>query len=131
MKNPRLDSDLFASQRAEALASWPTGAAVDLDEAVVYQSRIPESRRFAGAMREAAANRRLLIQPRAGVALIDEHIRLLRFLETEGEADLLPTTIDAYTRQNQYAEAQKGIDRSKEAGRSVLNGFPAVNHGLL
>ncbi len=130
MKNPRLDPDLFASQRAEALASWPTGAAVDLDEAVAYQSRIPESRRFSLAMREAAANRRLLIQPRAGVALIDEHIRLLRFLETEGEADLLPTTIDAYTRQNRYADAAKGIEKSEVARTSLLNGFPAVNHGV-
>ena len=62
------------------------------------------------------------------MALVDEHIDLLRCLEAE--ADLLPSTIDAYTRQNQYAEAQKGIERSREAGRSVLNGFPAVNHGL-
>ena len=43
--------------------------------------------------------KKLLLQPRAGVALIDEHIRLLKYLETEGAADLLPTTIDAYTRQ--------------------------------
>ncbi len=46
------------------------------------------------------------------MALIDEHIRLLKYLETEGEADLLPTTIDAYTRQNRYAEAAKGIEKS-------------------
>ena len=130
MKNTHLDPELFRTRRAEALASWPTGAAVDLDEAVAYQSRIPEPRRFSFAMRDAAARRRLLIQPRAGVALIDEHIRLLRFLETEGEADLLPTTIDAYTRQNRYEDAAKGIAKSEAAGTSLLNGFPAVNHGV-
>ena len=67
---------------------------------------------------------------RAGVALIDEHINLLNFLADEGEADLLPSTIDSYTRQNQYQEAQNGIDESLRAGRSLLNGFPAVNHGV-
>ena len=72
----------------------------------------------------------MLVQPRAGVALIDEHIGLLKYLETEGEADLLPTTIDAYTRQNRYAEAAKGIEKSITSGTSMLNGFPAVNHGV-
>jgi methylaspartate mutase epsilon subunit len=56
---------------------------------------------------------------------------VLLFIDTEGGADLLPTTIDAYTRQNRYKEAQNGIDKSREAGKSLLNGFPAVNHGLL
>ncbi|MGL5512385.1 MAG: methylaspartate mutase subunit E, partial [Sporomusa sp.] len=41
-----------------------------------------------------------------------------------------PSTIDSYTRQNQYKEAQNGIDESLKAGRSLLNGFPAVNHGV-
>lgn len=129
--NPRrMSPQRFERQRAEALASWPTGAGVNLEEAFAYQRAIPETRRFSVAMRDAAARRRLLIQPRAGVALIDEHIKLLRFLETEGEADLLPTTIDAYTRQNRYADAAKGIEKSEAAGTSLLNGFPAVNHGV-
>ncbi len=71
-----------------------------------------------------------LIQPRAGVALPDELVELLTYLDEEGEADLLPVTIDSYTRQNQYKEAEQGIEESQEMGRSMLNGFPAVNHGL-
>jgi methylaspartate mutase epsilon subunit len=130
MNDRRLSPEQFEKQRAEALATWPTGAGVDLEEAFAYQAAIPEARRFSRVLRDAAAHRRLLIQPRAGVALVDEHIRLLRFLETEGEADLLPTTIDAYTRQNRYADAAKGIEKSEAAGTSLLNGFPAVNHGV-
>jgi len=42
----------------------------------------------------------------------------------------LPTTIDSYTRHNKYREAEEGIKESREAGRSLLNGFPAVNHGV-
>ena len=72
----------------------------------------------------------MLTQPRAGVALINDQIELLKFLETEGEADLLPTTIDSYTRQNQYESAENGIRESLRLGRSMLNGFPVVNHGV-
>ena len=71
-----------------------------------------------------------LAQPRAGVALIEKHIELLKYLEQEGGADLLPTTIDSYTRQNRYDECEIGINESIKAGRSLLNGFPAVNHGV-
>lgn len=127
---PRMTKKELLAARQEVLASWPTGAeVVSLDEAFAYQRSIPEAKRFARAMREAKEKRRLLLQPRAGVALIDEHIKLLRYLETAGEADLLPTTIDAYTRQNRYQEAAAGIEKSVNAGTSLLNGFPAVNHG--
>ena len=48
----------------------------------------------------------------------------------KGEADLLPTTIDSYTRQNRYEEAEVGIKESIHTQKSMLNGFPAVNHGV-
>lgn len=130
MKDKRIPLTEFLSQRPEVLSAWPTGAEVDLQAALQYQRGIPVEKRFAETVRAAREAGTLLIQPRAGVALIDEHIRLLKYLETEGEADLLPTTIDAYTRQNRYAEAAKGIEKSMNAGTSLLNGFPAVNHGV-
>ena len=130
MQDKRVPISQFMTERAGVLSGWPTGAAVDLDEALRYQRAIAKEKRFAETVSAAREAGRLLIQPRAGVALIDEHIRLLRFLETEGEADLLPTTIDAYTRQNRYAEAAKGIEKSENAGTSLLNGFPVVNHGV-
>ncbi|WP_446715374.1 methylaspartate mutase subunit E [Caloramator sp. Dgby_cultured_2] len=71
-----------------------------------------------------------LAQPRAGVALIEDHINLLKYLQDVGEADLLPSTIDSYTRQNRYNECEIGLEESRKAGRSMLNGFPAVNHGV-
>jgi methylaspartate mutase epsilon subunit len=64
------------------------------------------------------------------VALIDQQILLLKHLEAEGGADLLSATIDSYTRQNRYHEAQKGIEESINAGRSMLNGLPVVNYGV-
>ncbi|MGB9811333.1 MAG: methylaspartate mutase subunit E, partial [Dictyoglomus turgidum] len=70
------------------------------------------------------------LQPRAGVPILKEHILLLQYLQKEGGADILPTTIDSYTRQNRYREAQLGIEESLREGRSLLNGFPAVNYGV-
>ena len=61
---------------------------------------------------------------------IEEHIKLMQYLQDQGEADLLPTTIDSYTRQNRYEEAENGIAESARLGRAMLNGFPAVNHGV-
>jgi methylaspartate mutase epsilon subunit len=130
MKPKKITKGEFEKIRQQVLQSWPTGVGVKLDEAVAYQQAIPESKRFAKAMSDAKSRHALLVQPRAGVALVDEHIRLLKYLETEGGADLLPTTIDAYTRQNRYEEAAKGIEKSTTSGASMLNGFPAVNHGV-
>lgn len=59
---------------------------------------------------------------------MDEHIALLKTLQEE--CDLLPSTIDAYTRLNRYEEAAVGIQKSIEAGTSKLNGLPVVNHGV-
>ncbi|HPW18383.1 MAG TPA: methylaspartate mutase subunit E [Candidatus Aminicenantes bacterium] len=130
MTSQRLSWKDFLAQRQAVLETWPTGRDVAaLEDGLRYQRTIPEAKNFAKAMAKAKAAGRTLLQPRAGVALIDDHIRLLRYLETEGTADLLPTTIDAYTRQNRYEEAGRGIERSRTAGTSLLNGFPAVNHG--
>jgi len=130
LENKKLELDAFRSTRQDVLKQWPTGRDVDFEEAVSYQKRIPAGKRFNGKLAEAVEKGITLIQPRAGVALPQEHIRLLRYLETEGEADLLPTTIDSYTRHNRYEEAEKGIRESRTEGRSLLNGFPAVNHGV-
>ena len=130
IRNKRIPDDLFFAERKEVLQQWPTGQGVDFDEAVKYQKAIAENRRFGNKMAEADNSGETLIQPRAGVALYEEHIKLLKYLETEGEADLLPTTVDSYTRLNRYTEAQTGIEKSKETGRSMLNGFPIVNYGV-
>ncbi len=129
LRNKRIDNDTFYKERKEVLASWPTGKDVNFEEAVEFQKSIPEEKIFGRKLAQADAEGRTLIQPRAGVALYTEHIRLLQFLEEEGGADLLPSTVDSYTRLNRYHEAENGIIKSKESGRSMLNGFPIVNYG--
>lgn len=130
IRNVRISDAEFQKEREEVLQQWPTGAHVNFEEAVEYQKKIPKSQRFDEKLQKADKAGVTLIQPRAGVALYDEHIKLLQFLEREGEADLLPSTVDSYTRLNRYNEAQVGIEKSKESGRSMLNGFPIVNYGV-
>ena len=130
IQNKRLDNDQFYSQRKEVLAQWPTGKDVDLEEAVAYHKAMPENRQFSKKLLDAKRDRRTLVQPRAGVPVLEEHIKLMQYLEQYGEADLLPSTIDSYTRQNRHEEAENGISESIRLGRAMLNGFPAVNHGV-
>lgn len=126
----KLSINEFMATRKEVLQTWKTGEGITLEDGLQYQESLPESKQFALAMKNAKKEGKTLLQPRAGVALINEHIELLNYLEDKGEADLLPTTIDAYTRLNRYEEAEVGIEKSRKAGTSLLNGFPAVNHGV-
>jgi len=131
IQNKRISDGEFAALRQEVLAQWPTGKDVNLEEAVTYHKSMPQSRNFSKKLLDAKASGRTLVQPRAGVPVIEEHIKLMQYLEKEGEADLLPSTIDSYTRQNRYEEAENGISESIRLGRAMLNGFPAVNHGVM
>ncbi len=130
LRNKRLNDDLFYKIREDVLTHWSTGKDVDLKEAMDYMSKVPDEKNFSVQLKKAKDSGITLVQPRAGVALVDEHIELLNYLQDEGGADLLPSTIDSYTRQNRYNECQTGIDESIKENRSLLNGFPVVNHGV-
>lgn len=130
IKNKKWTEEEFFKMREEVLNQWPTGKEVDLKEAVDYLKKVPEHKNFSLKLKKAKEEGVTLAQPRAGVALINEHIELLTHLQNEGGADLLPSTIDSYTRQNRYDECEIGIQESRKAGRSLLNGFPGVNHGV-
>ncbi len=130
IQNKRISDGEFERIRQEVLTQWPTGKDVNFEEAVEYHKSMPESRKFSKKLLDAKRNNRILVQPRAGVPVIEEHIKLMQYLEEHGEADLLPSTIDSYTRQNRYEEAENGISESLRLDRAMLNGFPAVNHGV-
>lgn len=126
----KLDWQKLEGERAEVLAGWHTGKDVDLEDGFKFHKALPTHLNFGVRMAEAKKQGVTLAQPRAGVADLNSHINLLQYLQKEGGADLLPTTIDSYTRQNKYEEAEKGLEESVREGRSLLNGFPAVNHGV-
>lgn len=116
------------AERADVLQTWPTGQGIDFSDAVLFHGDLPSEKNFSQTLKTADEKGQTLLQPRAGVALLRDQIKLLRDLQEH--CDVLPTTIDAYTRLNRYEDAEKGILKSREAGRSLMNGFPAVNHGI-
>ncbi len=127
IRDERIPSDELRRIDEELRTNWPTGADVDFEEAIEYHESLPATKQFADVL-ESADNP--LLQPRAGVPRLDDQIELLDYLHTEGGADLLPTTIDSYTRDNEYGKAQTGLEKARETGEATLNGFPAVNHGV-
>ncbi|RWB69956.1 methylaspartate mutase subunit E [Mesorhizobium sp.] len=128
IENKKLSRADYQSEREQVLQTWPTGRDVEFASAIARHRDMAGRKKFPEALARAAANGRTLLQPRAGVALLREHTQLLQDLSPY--CDVLPTTVDAYTRHNRYHEAQKGIERSRAAGTSLLNGFPPVNHGV-
>jgi methylaspartate mutase epsilon subunit len=127
-----LRDDLIAGEElreteSELRGRWPTGADADFEDAIEFHESLPGRKRFSEVLESADDP---LLQPRAGVPRLDDQVELLRYLETEGGADLLPTTIDSYTRDNEYEKAAEGLADARDSDEDTLNGFPAVNHGV-
>jgi methylaspartate mutase epsilon subunit len=129
LKQKKWDEDFFLSQRTEVLAMWPTGGEVDLEEAVAYHRSMPFMKNTGRLLAKAKEEGRTLVAFRGGVATVEGQIELLQFLQERG-ADILPATVDSYTRNLKFKAVEKGIEQSYKEGRSVLNGFPAVNIGV-
>ncbi len=126
----RIAEDSFAVMRRENLARWPTGAGVDLDEAVDFHNNLPRHKQLAWVMRKTVQEGRCLTQPRGGFGTLELQMELMRALDKEGLADIVPTTTDSYTRNERFARAAEGMEESKRRGRSMLNGFPIVTYGV-
>lgn len=121
--------DEFERTRRANLARWPTGSLVDLDEAVAFHRALPPHKQLAQVMRNADAEGLCLTQPRGGFGTLELQMELMRELDANGMADIVPTTTDSYTRNEQWSKAELGVEESRKAGRSMLNGFPMVNYG--
>ena len=124
-----IDDDRFDAERRANLKRWPTGAAIDFDEAADYLRKVPPHKQLATVMRAAHRERRCLTQPRGGFGTLALQLELMRALDVEGLADIVPTTTDSYTRNELFDKAQAGMEESERVGRSMLNGFPIVNVG--
>ena len=126
----RIPDDAFAAMRKQNLARWPTGAEVNFEAAVERHRSLPRHKQLAWVMRKADAERRCLTQPRGGCGTFALQKELMQTLDRDGHADVVPTTTDSYTRNEQWLLAQKGIEETEKLGRSMLNGYPLVNYGV-
>lgn len=130
LSQARIPDAVFAQMRRDNLARWPTGTEVDFAQAVERHRSLPPHKQLAWVMRRAVAERRCLTQPRGGFGTFELHRQLMQILDREGLADIIPTTTDSYTRNEQFQFAQQGVEASEKAGRSMLNGYPLVNYGV-
>jgi methylaspartate mutase epsilon subunit len=129
VKQERIDDDTFAKMREKELSQWPTGREVDLDEAVEYHKKMPDSKNFTKALAKYKEEGKIGLFPRSGVPVVEEEIELLRSLNKVG-VYLFPFTTDSYTRNLQLDKAQKGLEESIKTGQRKLNGYPIINHGV-
>jgi methylaspartate mutase epsilon subunit len=129
VRNKRIDEDRFLKMREPVLAQWPTGKEVDLDEAVEYQKNLPDSKNMLKITQKLREEGKTSIFPRAGTALVEDQISLVRRLVDSGVL-FLPVTTDSYTRQLEFKKVEKALEETRKTGRRILNGYPLMNHGV-
>src|SRR5215217_2420180 len=123
-----LDNETFESARREVLEQWKTGGgARGLAANAHFLLRQPSFPRIQAQTR--MNHGQLLVQPRSGVALIGEQIKLFKNFKRAG-VKVLSYQVDSLTRNNNYVGAEEAIRESRVLGTSTINGFPVVNHGV-
>jgi len=126
----RWDDARFDAERARILATWRTGAEVDLDDAAAFHRSRPALANVPRKRSQGKESRTVLLQPYGGVTTLAGQTELVRYLAGVGGADIVPTTIDSQTRNLKYAAAEEALRASERQGAELLNGFPIVNHGV-
>lgn len=127
--NEKWSEEELMKELRRVLGLYPTGREFDLKEVLEYHRRIPDHKNVPKAHGKAVERGTTLLQPRVGKATIEEMIENLRYLQ-ERNADVLTWTCDTYCRRNLFEKARAALDESEKAGRSLLNGFPSVIHGV-
>lgn len=129
LSNRKWTDEEFLEQRKEVLAMWPTGKEVDLNEAVRYQKRLPDSKIFSKKVDKCREEGTRCICPMSGKGTIEETTSDVQYL-VECGADAAFIISDAYTRKLELQKVQKGIETSIRTGKSALNGYPFINYGV-
>ncbi|MBI2858212.1 MAG: methylaspartate mutase subunit S [Chloroflexi bacterium] len=119
----------FFEQRKKVLALWPTGREVDLEEVIRYHKSLPDDKVFSKVLDKASQEGSLPIIVEGGHATVEESLRHKQIVDEAG-ADGFLLAHDSYTKSCRYADADRGIKESLKSGKSMLNGYPYVNHGV-
>ncbi len=137
IRNRRLsDEEFFRIRNEEVLPMWETGKDLtDLDECIgiAKEISVDTGKNYAMLMREAREKDLHVMETHFGRALTEYMIEGLNYIADE--SPLLPMgacTIfsDSYTRKCNFKMAAVGIERSRQEGASMLNGWPLVNFGV-
>ncbi len=141
IRNKRLsDDEFFKIRKEEVLPMWETGKQVEnLDECIAAAkelsqvSRGAQGKRAALKLKDAKEKGTHVLIPQFGRALTEYMVDGLSYVEEHSE--LAPNGFwliysDSYTRKLNFKKAAEGIERSRQEGMSMLNGWPIVNFGV-
>lgn len=123
-----LSDEEFHSIRNDVLDSWQTGK--DVRTTDIKKNHLEPSKNMHHLITASAAGlARPLVQPRTGVAHIDDEIDILTYLRQNG-LDVSSIQLDAASRKNMYDKALEGVMRTEPGKTSFLNGYPVAAHGV-
>ena len=126
-----LESDTFERSRREVLQYfWNTGRkAKNLHENGEFLCAQPSFPRVQALLNSGQSQ--ILVQPRSGVPLIEEQIKLFKAFKRVG-VRVLSYQVDSLTRNNNYTGVEEALrENAPEWEYYDSNGFPIVNHGVL
>lgn len=130
LSNKKWTDEQFNAYLADVRSWYETGREVDLEEAVEYHRTMPAERNMVKAQVKAAAEGNVLVCARAGFATIDQTLETHAYTRDHGGSDIVRVSVDTYTRRMQFDRAKQALEESHRQGRSLLNGFPSVVHGV-
>jgi len=125
----KLTDQEFDVARKYVLATWPTGEQVWKADIKRNHSN-PNKNLHNIILNRQSNNSPPLIQPRTGVAHVDDEIEILKFLRKNG-LDVSSIQLDAASRKKMYNMAQEGVLKTEKGKKSFLNGYPVPIHGVL
>jgi methylaspartate mutase epsilon subunit len=130
IRNKKWTDEYFLKERKEVMAEHSSGKDVDLDEAIAYHRKLPKGKILINVLKKAQEEGDICLIAGMGHTTIEDQIDLLTYIQNEGKAHFLGTTVDSFTRDHDFEKAARGLEESLMTGRSVLNGFPACVYGL-
>jgi len=128
--NKEWTDEFFLNERKEVLVEHPSGKDVHLDEVIEYQKNLPKEKILVNVLEETKEKRDIALIAGMGHTTLEDQIDLLTYIQNEGKAHFLGTTVDSFTRNHDFEKAERGLEESLKTGRSVLNGFPVCAYGL-
>lgn len=128
--NKRWSIEELLQERQAVISEHPSGKEIDLDEAIEYQRDLPPGKILVNVLAKARERGHICLIAGMGHTTLEDQIDLLTYIQNEGQADFLGTTVDSFTRAHDFEAAERGLQESLRTGKSLLNGLPVVAYGV-
>lgn len=126
----KIQENEFFEKREELLKNLKFDSYLDLKAAIKFHTCLPESKNFVKKLKKGIKENKILTQIATNSTLLEHQIEQLLTLKEKNEIDFFSISVDSYTKENKFENAEKGIKESEKNNRSMLNGFPLVSYGI-